>query len=81
MTKNERRLVQQAYDLLEGRKVKLYSTKEAAAYLNLSVSGVKHYVYIAKKLKPIKKGNSLVFTQEQLDILSRRKPGRPRKEQ
>lgn len=62
--------------------MKLYSTKEAAAYLGLSASGVKHYVYVAKKLKPIKVGNSLAFTQEQLDMLTnRRKPGRPRKEQ
>ncbi len=63
--------------------MKLYSTKEAAEYLELGVSAIKYHIHVAKNLHPLKVGNSLVFTQEQLDEFkaNRRSPGRPRNEE
>ncbi len=61
---------------------KIFSTVEAAKYLELSVSALKYHIYISKTIVPRKVGNSYMFTQEQLDSFQsdRRKPGRPRKE-
>lgn len=60
--------------------MKLYSTREAAEYLGLSVSALKYHVHRAGNLRPRRVGNSLVFTQEQLDEFKRnRRPvGRPK---
>ena len=62
--------------------MKLYSTAEAAEYLDLSLAAIKYHIYRARTLKAHRVGNSLVFTQEQLDEFNktRRPPGRPRKE-
>lgn len=62
--------------------MKLYSTKQAAQYLDLTESALKYHVYEARNLKPQKVGHSLVFIQEQLDEFqrTRRPQGRPRKE-
>lgn len=59
----------------------LYSTKDAAAYLKVSVSDIKYHVHTAHTLHPQRIGHSLVFTQEELDRFNRdkRKPGRPTK--
>ena len=61
---------------------KLYSTKQAAEYIGISLPTLKYHLYIAKNLSAPKVGNSLVFTQEMLDEFkaNRRGPGRPRKE-
>lgn len=61
----------------------LFSTTEAAKYLQISLSTVKYHLYETKALKGALVGNSLVFTQEQLDQfkLDRRPQGRPKKEQ
>jgi len=63
--------------------MKLYSTKAAAQYIRISLSAMKYHVHTAKNIVPLKVGNSLVFTQEQLDEFkaNRRPQGRPRKEQ
>lgn len=65
--------------------IKLYGIAEAAEYLNLSISGLKHHLYPERDLCPIRIGQSrtLVFTQKMLDIFqaNRRKPGRPRKDE
>ena len=60
--------------------MKLYSTQEAAEYLGLSLSALKYHIHTAGNLTPQKVGNSLVFTQEQLDQFqaTRRGPGRPK---
>lgn len=58
---------------------KLYSTAEAAAYLGLSVIGLKHHLYTLKDLAPDHKiGHALVFTQATLDRFRQIKqiPGR-----
>jgi len=62
--------------------MKLYSTTEAAAYAGLSLSAMKYHIHTAKNIVPRKVGNSLVFTQEQLDEFkaNRRPQGRPRKQ-
>ena len=61
----------------------LYSTQEAAEYLGLSLSAIKDHVHAAGNLQPQKVGNSLVFTQEQLDQFqaTRRSPGRPKSQE
>ena len=61
----------------------LYSTREAAAYLKMSVSALKHHIHKVKDIHPIKVGNSLAFTQEELDNfqLVRRPSGRHRKKE
>lgn len=63
--------------------MELYSTKAAAQYVRISLSAMKYHVHTAKNIIPRKVGNSLVFTQEQLDEFkaNRRPQGRPRKEQ
>lgn len=61
----------------------LFSTKDAAAYLRLSVSTIKKHVHRTGLLVPDQKvGGSLVFTRETLDRFAaqHRPPGRPRKE-
>ena len=60
----------------------LYSTAQAAKYLGLSVAALKYHIYNGN-IKPQRIGNSLVFTQAQLDEFqaNRRPQGRPRKEQ
>lgn len=68
---------------METKAVKLYGITEAAEYLNLSVSGLKHHLYPEKDLCPIRvgEGRVLVFTQDMLDRFqaNRRPPGRPKK--
>jgi hypothetical protein len=60
----------------------LLSTAEAADYLGLGVPAIKYHIYQGN-IEPQRIGNSLVFTQAQLDLFkaTRRKPGRPRKTQ
>jgi len=57
----------------------IYSTEEAAKYLGVSVSLVKYYKHVDGRLSGQKIGNSLVFTQQELDDLNetRKKVGRP----
>lgn len=61
--------------------MKLYSTQQAAQYLGLSLSALKYHIY-EKHVEPQMIGNSLVFTQAQLDDFqkTRGSPGRPKKE-
>ncbi len=47
--------------------MKLYSTREAAAYVGLSLQGFKYHVHTTKTIERQLVGHSLVFTQEQLD--------------
>ena len=63
--------------------MKLYSTQQAADYLGLSLSALKYHIHVAGNLHPAKVGNSLVFTQEQLDQFqsTRRSPGRPKSQE
>lgn len=62
-------------------QVTLFSTAQAADYLGLSLSAIKYHVHKAGNLIPQRIGNSLVFTQEQLDHFkaTRRRPGRPKR--
>jgi hypothetical protein len=58
----------------------LYGSKEAAAYLDISLDTLKYHAIRKKNLKPFKKlGHDLAFTREQLDEFKRtkRQPGRP----
>ena len=61
--------------------MQIYSTREAAAYLGISVPALKFYIRQGR-LQPAKVGHSLVFTQNQLDAFkpTMRPSGRPRKE-
>lgn len=65
--------------------MKLFSTSEAADYLGVKLITMKKYVHGDEHRQPVLKGtkvgNSLVFTQEELDIFKaqRRGRGRPRK--
>jgi DNA adenine methylase len=61
---------------------RLYSTKEAATYLGLKEETVKYHVYVSSALHPERVGNSLVFTEEELERFKRdRRPAhRPPKE-
>ena len=61
---------------------KLYSTKEAAAYLGVKEETVKYHVYVSNSLHPERVGNSLVFTEEELQRFQRdRRPAhRPPKD-
>ena len=66
---------------LENYEMKqVFSTKEAAKYLALSVRSVYYHLYQAKDLKGEPLGNSLMFTKETLDNfkLNKRSPGRPK---
>lgn len=58
--------------------MKLYSTREAAEYLGLSIPGLKYHLYQARDLTPQKVGKTLVFTCSELDRFrqSRRQPRR-----
>lgn len=60
-----------------------YSTAEAAEYLGLSLSALKYHIHVAKNLTGHLVGNSLVFTQEELDEFKRNKrpQGRPKREE
>ena len=52
----------------------MYSTKEAAEYLGMTVAGIKYHLYVAKDLKPDKKiGQALVFLKSTLDEFKKRK--------
>jgi len=59
---------------------KLYSTKEAAAALGMTLSGIWYHIQHGH-LTPVKVGNTLVLTQAQLDTFTatRRPAGRPTK--
>ncbi len=60
---------------------KLYTTEQAAAYLGMSVAGVKKHVYTYHDLAGMKQGHDLLFRREDLDALKavERRPGpRPR---
>ena len=61
--------------------MKIYSTKEAAKYLGITVSGIWSHIQ-AGHIIPQKVGKTLVFTQDQLDqFQATRKPaGRPKAE-
>ena len=61
----------------------LYSTADAAEYLEMTVAAVKYHIHIAHNLAPQKVGRTLVFTQEQLDLFksTKRGPGRPTKKE
>jgi len=65
--------------------MKFYGIAEAAEYLGLSISGLKHHLYPERNLCPIRvgEGRVLMFTQEMLDtfLANRRRPGRPRKDE
>lgn len=56
----------------------MYSTKEAAQYLGITVAGIWYHIQRGN-IKQTKIGNSLAFSKEQLDcfIKSRRPAGRP----
>lgn len=60
--------------------MQLYSTREAAEYLVLTVAGLWYHLQ-REHLAPAKVGGSLVFTQQELDDFqrNRRPAGRPRK--
>jgi excisionase family DNA binding protein len=55
----------------------LYSVIEAAEYVGLKPETIKYHLYTSGYLKGQKVGNSIVFTQEELDAfkVSRPKPG------
>jgi len=57
----------------------LYSTKEAALYLGISVDALKYHIYQGN-ITPQKVGHSLVFTQDELEHfkVNRRPQGRPK---
>ena len=59
--------------------ITLYAMDEAAAYLGCSLSNVKYHVHAAGNLKPARLGNTLFFTEAQLDQFqaNRRPVGRP----
>ena len=59
----------------------LFSTKEAADKLGMTIRGVWYHIHRGH-LIPTKVGKTLVFTQDQLEQfrLTRRPAGRPRKE-
>jgi len=61
---------------------RLYSTREAAAYLGLKEETVKYHVYVSSSLHPERVGSSLVFTEEELERFKRdRRPAhRPPKD-
>lgn len=63
-----------------GQPIPLYTMEDAAGYLGLSLSALKYHVHLADNLTPAKLGNTLVFTQAQLDEFqaSRRPQGRPK---
>ena len=57
----------------------MFSTKDAAAYLEMTVAGLWYHIQL-KHISPQKIGATLVFTKAQLDEFnaSRRPPGRPK---
>ena len=62
------------------REKTIYSTKEAAQFLELSVQGVKHHIYNTKDLAPDGKiGQAIYFTRSNLESFKtiKRKAGRP----
>ena len=62
---------------------KLFSTRQAAEYLGLSLSAIKYHIHEAKTITGELIGNSLIFTQEELDRFkeNKRPQGRPRKDE
>lgn len=65
----------------------LFDTKRAADYLGVTVRTMKKYIYTLepedRRLRGTLLGNSLVFTQQQLDDFRERHstaPGRPKKQ-
>jgi hypothetical protein len=58
---------------------RLFSTEKAAEYLGIKMPLMKYHIHKSKRLKGQKVGNSLVFTQDELDQFKKieRKPGRP----
>lgn len=59
-----------------------FSTREAADYLGFSYNTMRYHVFYAKTIKGEKKGNSLIFTRDQLDTFreNKRPQGRPKQE-
>lgn len=49
----------------------LFSTSAAAQYLGVTEISVKKYVHESGRLTPVKVGQSLVFTKDQLDAFKR----------
>lgn len=64
-------------EALEGIQAPVYSTKEAAVYLGVSVPTIKKYVHQTESLPSIKRGHALIFTREMLDAFEKPKYGRP----
>lgn len=62
--------------------MKLFSTSEAAKYLGVKLITMKKYAHGDKRRPPVLKGtkvgNSLVFTQEELDAFKAKRRGRGR---
>lgn len=52
----------------------LFSVREAAEYLGLKPETIKYHLYTSGYLKGQKVGNSIVFTQGELDAFSENKP-------
>lgn len=61
---------------------RVFSTKEAANYLGVSIRTMKYHIHTGKNLHGTLIGHSLIFTQEELDAFqrNRRDRGRPPKE-
>lgn len=59
----------------------IFSTREAAEYLGLSLHTMRYHIHYVKTIKGQKMGNSLMFTREQLDDFkaNKRSAGRPKK--
>ena len=60
----------------------VFTTKEAAAYLGMTVRGVEYHVFEARDLRPDRiVGTVAIYSKETLDDFQkrRRKPGRPRR--
>lgn len=66
----------------KNRTLKLYGTNEAAKYVGLTVPAFKYHIY-NDNVEGQMIGNSLVFTQDELDRFKKEKrgPGRPPKNQ
>ncbi len=58
----------------------VFSTNEAAVYLDLTIPTIKYHLYRSKKLSGQMFGNSLMFTRDQLDEFKSipRPVGRPK---
>jgi len=58
-------------------ELRLYSTLDAAAYLDLSIHGIRHHLYTSRLLKGNMIGGVLVFTQDELDSFKAKEPRKP----